>query len=68
MSADVDTAPGAVLLTVTEACARLRISRWLLYRLIQRNELRTITIGSRRLVPVGEIEAFIAARRQAGTL
>jgi excisionase family DNA binding protein len=49
------------LLTVTEVCARLRISRWGFYRLLHQNELRSITIGRRRLVPHTELNRFLAA-------
>ncbi|WP_327109482.1 helix-turn-helix domain-containing protein [Nonomuraea glycinis] len=41
-----------LVLTVDEAAQRLRISRWTLYTLIHSNQLRTIKIGRRRLVPV----------------
>ncbi|GAA2398823.1 hypothetical protein GCM10010191_02010 [Actinomadura vinacea] len=40
-----------LVLTVDEAAARLRVSRWTLYDLIRSNQLRTIKIGRRRLVP-----------------
>ena len=49
-----------VLLTVTEACARLRISRWTFYRLVQTRQLRTIKIGSARRVPAAAITEFVA--------
>jgi excisionase family DNA binding protein len=48
-----------ILLTIDEACRRLRISRWSLYQLIQRRQLATIHIGRRRLVPERAIQAFI---------
>lgn len=38
------------LLTVDEAAAQLRVSRWTVYNLIRSNQLRTIKIGRRRLV------------------
>ncbi|MBE3010872.1 helix-turn-helix domain-containing protein [Microbispora sp. NEAU-D428] len=41
-----------LLLTVDEAAARLRVSRWTLYNLIRSNELRTVKIRRRRFVPV----------------
>ncbi|MDA0632278.1 helix-turn-helix domain-containing protein [Nonomuraea sp. MCN248] len=41
-----------VVLTVDEAAQRLRVSRWTLYTLIRSNQLQTIKIGRRRLVPV----------------
>jgi len=39
------------LLTVDEAAARLRVSRWTIYNLIRTSQLRTVKIGRRRLVP-----------------
>ena len=40
-----------LVLTVDEAAERLRVSRWTLYNLIRSNQLRTVKIGRRRLVP-----------------
>lgn len=48
-----------LLLTVSEACIVLRVSRWSLYQLIRSGRLRTITIGSRRLVPMSAVQALI---------
>jgi excisionase family DNA binding protein len=48
-----------VVLTVPEACAMLRISRWTLYELIRSRQLETVKIGSRRVIPVAAIRAFI---------
>jgi excisionase family DNA binding protein len=48
------------LLTVTEVCARLRISRWTFYRLVQTRQLKTIKIGSARRVPATAISQLIA--------
>jgi excisionase family DNA binding protein len=47
------------LLTVLEACAELRISRWSLYELIHRRQLKTIKIGARRLVPAMAIQELV---------
>jgi excisionase family DNA binding protein len=41
-----------LVLTVDEAAERLRVSRWSIYALIRSNQLRTVKIGRRRLVPV----------------
>jgi excisionase family DNA binding protein len=49
------------LLTVPEAAARLRISKWMLYNLIRSRRLRTIKIGDRRLVPVSAVHDFLTA-------
>ncbi len=52
------------LLTVPEACAYLRVSRWMFYRLIQSRELVTITIGNRRLVTRSDLDIYIQTQRQ----
>jgi excisionase family DNA binding protein len=44
-----------VVLTVDEAAEQLRISRWSLYNLIRSNQLRTVKVGRRRLVPASAI-------------
>lgn len=49
------------LLTVTEACAQLRISRWSFYRLLHQRQLQTVTIGRRRFVAHAELHRFVAA-------
>ena len=43
------------VLTIDEAAEQLRVSRWTLYNLIRTNQLRTIKIGRRRLVPTSAI-------------
>ena len=48
-----------VMLTVTEACAHLRISKWTLYRLMMSGKLTSVKIGSRRLIPARAITKFI---------
>jgi excisionase family DNA binding protein len=54
------------LLTVAEACASLRISRWTFYRLIQAERLKTVKIGSARRVPVAAIGEFVEDLRRSG--
>ncbi len=66
-SSDQPTEGNQELLTVPEACASLRISRWTFYRLIQRRQLETVKIGSARRVPVAAIRKFVdELRRQEG--
>jgi excisionase family DNA binding protein len=48
-----------LVLTVDEAAERLRVSRWTLYNLIRSNQLRTVKIGRRRLVPVNALAEYI---------
>jgi excisionase family DNA binding protein len=51
--------PASGMLTVPETCQYLRISRWTLYRLIQNRKLKTVKIGSRRLVRMQSILEFV---------
>ena len=55
------------LLTVPEACAALRVSKWTLYQLIRRRQLATIKIGSRRCIPVASVQALIERLRSEGS-
>jgi excisionase family DNA binding protein len=54
------------ILNVTEAAKELRISNWLIYELIRTRQLRTLKIGSRRLVASEDITNFINERRDKG--
>ena len=51
------------LLTVEEAAKKLRVSKWTIYQLIRSEELRTLTIASRRLVASDDLVDFINKRR-----
>ncbi len=46
-------------LSVAEASVAIGLSRATLYRLIGRKQLATLKVGSRRLVPVGAIDALL---------
>lgn len=50
---------GPTLLTVPEAMAELRISRWMLYNLIRTGRLDTVTIGRRRLIPRQALSDYV---------
>jgi excisionase family DNA binding protein len=50
------------LYTVKEAIAILRIGRTKFYELLDRNELVTLKIDDRRLVPADAVERFIARK------
>lgn len=54
------------LLTVEEARAVLRISRWKLYQLINARRLNTIRIGQRRLIAADDLSAFLDNLRREG--
>jgi excisionase family DNA binding protein len=47
------------LLTVTETCETLRISRWMFYRLVHQRRLQTIKIGKRRLVTTAALVRYL---------
>ena len=47
------------LLSVREACEKLGVGHWSIYQLINRNDLKTVKIGARRLVSLRSINNFI---------
>ncbi|MFI0425222.1 helix-turn-helix transcriptional regulator [Spongiactinospora sp. 9N601] len=50
----------ADLLTVPEAMARLKVSRWTLYNLIRSGQLRSITVGVRcRRIPESALDDYV---------
>lgn len=51
--------PLDALLTVAEACAYLRVSKWKLYRLIKSRALKSVKIGNRRRIRMESIQEFI---------
>ncbi|MGW4366302.1 helix-turn-helix domain-containing protein [Nocardia takedensis] len=55
----LDLGSSTALLTIPEACSRLRLSRWSLYQLINNRELATVKIGRRRFVPATEAQRFL---------
>jgi excisionase family DNA binding protein len=52
---------GDILLTIREACVRLRVSKTQFYRLRDRGEVRTIQVGGPQAVrvPVSELLAYV---------
>lgn len=47
------------LLTVAEACAELRVSKWTLYQYIHSRQLSSVKLRSRRLIPRSAIRELI---------
>jgi excisionase family DNA binding protein len=45
--------------SIQEAARTLGLSRSTLYRLLKEGKITTVKIGSRRLVPVGSIDALL---------
>jgi excisionase family DNA binding protein len=56
----MQVANSALLVGVPEAAERLGLGLSTVKSLIQRNALRSITVGKRRLIPVAALEEFIA--------
>jgi len=54
--------PQLLLLSTTEAARRLGISRAYIYELLATNQLASLKVGKRRLIPDAECQRFIAAR------
>ncbi|MGY4644418.1 helix-turn-helix domain-containing protein [Cellulomonas sp. URHB0016] len=50
-----------VLYRVEEAAQALRLSRSITYELIRSGQLRTVKIGTRRLVPVQALVEYVAS-------
>lgn len=55
----VQKTPTRALLTVDETMAMLRVSKWTLYRLMQRNELKSVKIGKKRLFQETDLLTFV---------
>jgi excisionase family DNA binding protein len=49
----------ALLHTVEETAAILKISRWKVFELIRTNQLRSVKIGGSRRIPLRSIEDYI---------
>ncbi|MCA1705493.1 MAG: helix-turn-helix domain-containing protein [Actinobacteria bacterium] len=55
-----------LLVTIPEACAALRISRWSLYQLINKRRLKTVRIDRRRLIATIDLAALVEELRAEG--
>lgn len=55
-----ETVVTPVVYRVDEAAEALRVSRHAIYELIRSGQLRTIKVGSRRLVPVAALAEYVA--------
>jgi len=56
--------PESPLLTVEEAARYLRISRPMVYRLLQTKQLRPVKIGSRTLFDKKDLDRFIEESKE----
>lgn len=58
--AGAEPARGDRALSVGEACHRLAVGRNTVYGLINSGELKTLSVGRRRLIPESQIDALLA--------
>ena len=47
------------LLTIVETAEYLRVSKWTVYSLLRSNQLGSVHLHTRHLVPIDEIERFL---------
>ena len=47
------------LYTVPEAAKELKVSKWMIYKVMRSNELKSLTIASRRLIASDDLLDFI---------
>jgi excisionase family DNA binding protein len=53
------------LLTTVEVAKTLKVSRATVYKLMQRGELKSVHLGSRRLIRRSDLESFIESLEEA---
>jgi excisionase family DNA binding protein len=61
---DTNASAAPLAHTINAATQRLGIGRTTMYELIGRGEIKTILIGSRRLVPECELQRIVKERMQ----
>ena len=54
------------LLTVSEAAGKLRVSRYMIGVLVKSRELKSIKIGTRRLIALSDLNDYVNRRRDSG--
>jgi excisionase family DNA binding protein len=52
-----------IVLTVEEAAQRLRIGRTLMYALVKRGDVESVTIGRLRRIPLDALYRYVASLR-----
>jgi excisionase family DNA binding protein len=65
-AAEHDRPTSAIAYGVTDAAALLGVSRWTLYELLRRGEIRSFKVAGRRLVSAQAIVDYIADAESEG--
>lgn len=63
-SAATPTTTDDLVYTVHEIAEKLKISHWMVHRLIREKTLHSIQIGTRRLVPATDLEEYLRGLRK----
>jgi len=50
--------------TITEVAEKLKVSPWMVKKLIRERDLSSIRIGARRLVPAADLEEYLRELRK----
>lgn len=61
--ATTNTEPNTLVLTVPEVAERLKISQWMVNKLIRERTLGSIRIGTRRLIPNTDLDEYLRRAR-----
>lgn len=56
---DPNAAGSRRLLTIAETADNLRVSKWTVYSLLRSNQLGSVHVRTRHLIPIDEIERFL---------
>jgi excisionase family DNA binding protein len=59
-----DTEPAVLLLTITEAAARLGFGRTFTYELVKTGAVETVTVGRSRRVPADALVEYVKRLRR----
>ncbi|MGH3833188.1 MAG: excisionase family DNA-binding protein [Pseudonocardiaceae bacterium] len=55
-----DTTTTKLAYSTEEACSALSIGRTALFDLLRRNEITSVKVGRRRLIPAASLDAYLA--------
>ena len=55
----LEHASSSTLFTIEEAAKQLRVSKWMIYRLLRSNELKSLKFGKRRLIDSDDLIVVI---------
>jgi excisionase family DNA binding protein len=66
MTPNTTSTTADLVYTVGEIAEKLKISQWMVNKLIREKTLHSIQIGARRLVPATDLEEYLRGLRKEG--